>query len=292
MNCQRARESFPDLLDGRRQPTGSAERSEVDAARAHVASCPDCQRDFSSLTLTLAALDGLPDQPPGAELRRGFYAMLEEEKNSAASVRAAAERTRERRRHRWIGWLLAPLAAAALVAAGYLAGARSRAIPASAPAALPVAAVTADPETKREIQELRSKIERMESLNQLVATTFQRQQRPANERLATLLTTASSAAPDERIINELITSLALDASANVRLRALEALYPHAAQEAVRSAVLASLTRETNPVVQLGMIDFLAAAREHEARPALERLISSDVIDQNVRQAAKRALAQL
>ena len=84
MICEKAREVFPELLDARTPATAQLE------ARTHLANCPECQRDFAALTQTANALDAMPTPPPSARLRRNFYAMLEEEKHSAASVRAVS----------------------------------------------------------------------------------------------------------------------------------------------------------------------------------------------------------
>ena len=282
MNCQSARETFAELLDSRTPATAHLE------ARAHLANCPDCQREFAALSQTLTALDQLPIAPPSPQLRRNFYAMLEEEKHSAASTLAAAERRARSRRFALLGWILGPVAACALVALGFVGGR------ATAPhSSTTVPTVAADTETKRELQDLRAKVDRLDAMNQLVAATFQgQQQQPATDRLRVVLTSAAQENPTERMINELIASLALDSSANVRLRALEALYPHADRDVVRAAVLTSLTREANPLVQVRMIDFLAAARDHEAKSTLEKMLVNEQVDQTVRQAAKNALAQL
>jgi hypothetical protein len=278
MNCQVARETFPELLDPRTPATAHLE------ARAHLANCPDCQRDFAGLAQTLTALDTLPEPQPSPRLRQQFYARLEEEKHSAATARAAVER--EQRRRSVLRWIFAPLSGAALLAAGFSIGMRF------APAT-PVQTVTvADAETKQELHDLRTKIEHLETMNQLVAASVQGNQRPAADRLRGVLTSAAQENPNERVINELISSLALDSSANVRMAALDALYPYASRDAVRASVLASLPREGNPMVQVMMIDFLAAARDFEAKPALERMSVNTLADQNVREAAKRALAQL
>ncbi|PTX95470.1 HEAT repeat domain-containing protein [Opitutus sp. ER46] len=287
MNCQRARQSFAELLDSRpAAPRDAESAAEIDAVRAHLANCPDCQREFASLSQTLAALDALPTPAPSSQLRRDFYALLEEEKNSAASIRASADR--EKRQHRAALWrlVLAPLGAAAFLAIGFIAGTRV-APPAQAPATL-----VADAATRRELQDLRAKVDRMESMNQLVAASFQQQQRPASERFHGVLTSTSTREPQDRVVDELITSLALDSSVNVRLRALEALFPYANQEVVRAGVLASLTREPNPVVQVSMIDFLASARDREAKPTLEKLAVNELTHTDVREAARRALTQL
>ncbi|PAW62058.1 MAG: hypothetical protein B9S34_15845 [Opitutia bacterium Tous-C1TDCM] len=278
MNCQRAREIFPELLDSRTAATAHLD------ARTHLAGCPDCQRDFATLSRTADALDSLPASAPSPRLRRNFYALLEEEKNSAASVRAAA--VRPRRTSAW-RWVLAPLAGAALVVAGFVAGQRTAAPAASAPTI-----AQTDAASRRELEDLRRKVDTM---GQLVGySLLQQQQRPANDRLRGVVTSALSADehPNDRVINELISALALDPSVNVRLRALDGLFPLADREVVRAGVLASLPREQNPIVQVSMIDFLASARDAEARPALEKLVLNDGADASVRTAARRALTQL
>lgn len=276
MNCQDARANFTELLDSRTPATAHLD------ARSHLANCPDCQREFASLAQTLTALDNLSVPAPSPRLRQQFYATLEEEKHSAASARDAIERE-HRRRAVW-RWILAPIGGAALLAFGFLAGTRFSTAPA------PQTVIATDPETKRELHDLRTKIEHLETMNQLVASSLQ--ERPGNDRLHGVVTSGSVDNPNERDLNELITSLVLDPSVGVRLRALEALYAHADREVVRTSVLASLTRENSPLVQVAMIDFLASAQDTEAKPALERMSVNSSADQNVREAAKRALAQL
>lgn len=279
MNCSDARDIFPVLLDRRTAANAQLE------ARTHLAGCPDCQREFSALSQTLAALDTMPTSSPSPRLRQNFYAMLEEEKHAAVS-RGGATAAREPRPARvalW-RWFLSPVAGATLLLFGFLAGARYAPAPA-------VAAPATDPATQRELAALRTKVDTM---SQLVGYSFlqQQTQRPANDRLRGVLTSARLENPNQQILNYLIGALALDPSTNVRLCAVEALYPHADQEIVRAGVLASLPREQSPLVQLAMIDFLAAARDHEAAPALEKISQTETADGSVRAAARRALVQL
>ena len=273
MNCTQAQERFADLLDARVVDAATAD------VRAHLASCPDCQREYSALAQTLTALDALPGAKPGPSLRKNFYAMLEEEKNSAASISAAAERQRQAHRVSLWRWILAPAAAAGLAIAAFTAGLRF-APPAPAPGL--------DPATKRELADLRRQVD---SVNQLVSYSLL-QQRSTSERLQGVLATLDKKHPDQKVISDLIALLALDPSTNVRLSALDALYPHADQQAVRASVLATLPREQNPLVQVAMIDFLVAARDREATPELERMARSATLDRAVRDAAQRGLAQL
>jgi hypothetical protein len=94
------------------------------------------------------------------------------------------------------------------------------------------------------------------------------------------------------MIDGLINSMAFDTSVNVRLNALNGLYMHADQEVVRAGVLACLPRETNPLVQVAMIDFLVASRDREAAPELRKLVVDDQTNSDVRESARRAIEQL
>ena len=273
MNCSTAQERFADLLDGRLAEAGTAE------VRAHLASCPDCQREYSSLAQTLTALDALPAAKPGPALRKNFYAMLEEEKNSAASISAASSRQQRAHRLTLWRWILLPVAAGALAIAAFLAGTRY-APPAPAPGL--------DPATKQELAALRA---RVDSVGELVTANLL-SQRSTSERLQSVLATLDKKNPDEKVISDLIGSLALDPSITVRLSAIDALYPHANQQVVRASVLATLPRDPSPLVQISMIDFLVAARDRDAVPELERMSRNEALDRAVRDAAKRGLAQL
>lgn len=277
MNCHTFREVFPELLDRRTAPNAHLE------ARAHLAACPDCQREYASLSQLASLLDQPEPAVPSSRLRQNFYALLEEEKHSAASTRAVLERSYQARRTSLWRWILAPLAGCALLAVGFLLGTRF------APTA-PGPIASPDETTRRQLADLQHKVDTM---GQLVGySLLQQQQSPTHERLRGVLVSASAPQPDTRVINELISALALDPSAHVRLRALDGLFPHLEKDVVRAGVLSCLAREENPLVLVSMMDFLATAREANARPVLERISISETADRAVREAASRALAQL
>lgn len=283
MNCQSARDTFPELLDPRTAATAQLE------ARAHLAHCPDCQREFAGLTQTARTLDAMSIPAPSPRLRKNFYAMLEEEKHSAAGVRAGAEREFRARQAFFWRWVLTPLAACALVAAGFALGRRGLPAPTSPSPAT-------DEATQRELVAMRSELARqnaqIDRMTKLVSVSIlQQQQHPANERLRDVLAKAKSEDASDKVLQDLILAVTLDPNANVRLRAIEALYPHAEREIVRAGVLAALPREQNPLVQLELIDFVAAAQDSNAAPALEKIAADDATNGSVRDAARLALAQ-
>jgi hypothetical protein len=265
MNCNTCTERMAELADARLDGKTAA------ALRAHIDGCPGCQREFETLSLTLGALDALPSSPPSHRMRAAVMGQIETEKLSqrsqadwAASIRSAAS-ARPGRRLPWLQVLLGTAGACALLAVGFILGERTV--------------------TQRQLADLRV---RVDTMGQLVEQSVL-QKRTTGDRLETVLTAASARKPDEHVIDGLINALAFDPSVNVRLNALTALYSHADQDVVRGGVLACLPRESNPLVQVSMIDFLVAARAREASPELRKLIADDKADADVRDSARRAI---
>jgi hypothetical protein len=278
MNCQRTQESFVDYQAG---TLPAAESAQV---REHMKSCISCQREWAGLQATLLQLDRLPAEEPSPRLRANFYAMLEEHRRAADEPGPFA--IMRSRLDQFFATLLPARPvfqfgfSLALLLVGLLLGARYLRAPASAPAI--------DPATAKEIADLRAKVD---SVDQLVNSTLL-QQRSTAERLKGVLATSDLKEPDQKVLNDLIGYLAFDPSTNVRLAAVDALYPHADRDIVRASVLASLAREQAPLVQLALIDFLVAARDREAAPTFETLAQNETLDIAVREAARRGLAQL
>ncbi len=277
MNCQRVTELFIDYQDGTLPP------DEAVQMRAHLASCPTCQREWSALQEITRKLDQLPVPAPSPRLRENFYALLETHRRDADAPSPFA--LAKSRLDRFFAALLPaqPVAqfafSLALLAAGLFAGAR---LLHPVPAALP------DDTAKQELAELRAQVN---SMNRLVTYSLL-QQKSTSDRLQGVLATMDLRNPDRKILTDLVGALAFDPSLNVRLSAVEALAPHAQEEVVRAGLLAALPRETAPLVQMAMIELLANVRETEAAPLFEQLSRDTQADQNVREAAKRALATL
>jgi len=265
MNCQTCREHMIEFADAKLD-AGTAE-----GVRGHIGACTECRSEFESLALTLGALDAIPSDPPTHRMRARVMGPIEAEKLAlrdqaawASSIRAA-EASRGRRRLPWFQVVLQAAGVCALVALGFILGERAA--------------------TERQIADLRA---RVDTVGQLVEQSVL-QKRSTGDRLETVLTAASASKPDERVIDGLINSLAFDPSVNVRLNALSALYAHAEQEVVRAGVLACLPRESNPLLQVSMIDFLVATKAREAAPELRRLASDEKANADVRDSARRAI---
>jgi len=282
MNCQRIQENFLDYQDDRLPPAEAA------AVREHLKTCLTCQREWAALQEISLKLDRLPPVAPSPRLRAQFYAMLDTHRREEAGTRSPFVLMRSGVDRFFAALVPArPVFQFALTGAVLLLGllVGSRYLPATAPA--PVN----DSATARELAALREKVEKVESTQQLLTYSLLQQQ-PAAERVKTVLATLDQKDAASRVVGGLLNTLAYDPSVNVRLSALEALYPHANLTEVRSAVAAALPREPSPLVQVTMIDFLAASRDPAAFATLETVSRTPTYDQAVRDAARRALAML
>jgi hypothetical protein len=268
MNCQTCRERMAEFADAK------LDDKNAELVRSHLEGCAECRAELDSLGRTLAALDALPSSPPSHRLRAAVMGHIETEKLTqqhrarwASSIRSAASERAERR-PRWIPVVLQCLGVCALVLLGFFLGERTA--------------------TERQLAALRV---RVDTMGQLVEQSVL-QKRTTGDRLETVLTAGTVKKPDDRVIDGLINSMAFDPSVNVRLNALTELYSHADQEVVRAGVLACLPRETNPLVQVSMIDFLVATKAREASPVLTKMAADDKTDSDVRESARRAIELL
>jgi len=281
MHCQRIQESFLDYQ------SGSLAEADSVTVHLHLKSCLTCQREWAGLQQTLLKLDRLPAHEPSARLRTHFYAWLQEEQQ-AMSAPSPFALARGRIDAIFASWLPArPIfqaaAGLALLLCGLFAGAHflsDRTSQAPLPA-------TGDAQLLAEVADLRK---RVDSMSELVVYTLQ-QPDSGNLRLQGVLSSRNSDDTNDRTLAKLLNTVAFDSSTNVRLSALEALFPHADREAVRTGVLAALPRETSPIIQLAMIDFVAATRDRAATPTLQEISRSVTLDPTVRDAAQRALVQ-
>lgn len=265
MNCQACTERIAELADQK------LDRETEALVRSHLDGCESCRREFDELSRLIASLDALPSPAPSPALRAKVMGSIESEKLTLRMESEWSERMRSAAPGRpargasWIQVLVSGLGVAALVVLGFVLGERNA--------------------TQHQLADLRV---RVDTMGQLVEQSVL-QKRTAGDRLETVLTAARTTQPDERLIDGLINSLAFDPSVNVRLNALSALYSHADQEVVKAGVLACLPRESNPLVQISMIDFLVAAKAREASPELRKLSLDANANGDVRDSARRAI---
>ncbi|GAA4040751.1 hypothetical protein GCM10022409_28410 [Hymenobacter glaciei] len=241
--------------------------AETEQVATHLPGCPACQQQLRELRALSADLDAALPEVPGTALRASFMAMLEEQKQqlkseilaAPASVTAPlAELTTAKVVLMWptalaSNWVRIA-ASIVLVAAGVFLGRQ-----------LPWAGQTGN----------------------TVATTPTSQPAPAtlaaalsgdsghaisaSNRIALVTNSTKTSTPDDATVQVLLNTLNFDANPNVRLAACEALYRLRDAPGVREGLANSLPVQTDPNVQIALIDMVVSLRVHRAVPQLQRL---------------------
>jgi hypothetical protein len=231
----------------------------------HLTACPACRNEASRIGELWQSLGLFPLEEPSGQVRERFYEMLGAYRQGQASVGP-------RKTYGW--WQLA--AAAALLVAGLGIGYAGR----------------GNGQPPVEVSQLR---EEVASMRQLVALSLMQQQ-SAGDRLRGVSWSYQVEPSDTEVLNALVAAVNHDPNVNVRLAAVDALRPFTGSPSThvtaRNAVVQALPRQTAPIVQVALIDFLAELKERNAAPELRRLVSDPDIDSGVRKRAEWALERM
>jgi HEAT repeat protein len=125
-------------------------------------------------------------------------------------------------------------------------------------------------EQDRELAELKAEMGKTKSM----LMTMLNNQSSAGQRMQGVSVASKMEKTDDEIVNALIKTMDQDPNTNVRLAALEALSKFHQQTHVRSALIKSLSTQTDPSVQITLIRLLVEIKEMQTLKELER-ISTD-----------------
>ncbi|WP_066837780.1 HEAT repeat domain-containing protein [Rufibacter ruber] len=100
--------------------------------------------------------------------------------------------------------------------------------------------------------------------------------------------------PDEsrKVIRQLIKTMNHDNNVNVRLAATEALYQFREQPEARKAIIQSLGNQTDPMMQVTLIEMIISLKEKTAIPHLQKLTGRDDLLPIVKFKAQEGLGTL
>lgn len=249
------------------------------AFETHTASCETCRAEaerLGRLWKSLALLPGSSTEfEPGEGVRTRFYDRLGAYRQGLES--APRRGLREKILALWPrqpAWQMA--ISFALLAIGIGVGLEIR------------PAHTVEPQGEPELAQLRGEVS---SMRQMVALSLLQQQ-SAGERLRGVTYAYQAPASDTEVLSALLTTMNQDQNVNVRLAAVDALHRFGASPVTRAAVLQSIRKQDNPLVQIALIDLLVDLHDSGAVSELGKLSGDQKIDAAVRQHAQWALGRL
>lgn len=97
----------------------------------------------------------------------------------------------------------------------------------------------------------------------------------ASQRMQGVNVALTISTADEEVVKALANAMANDPNTNVRLAALEALGKFVGESEVRKILVASLSTQNDPVVQIALIQLLVNIKEKSVVNDLEKIINDD-----------------
>ncbi len=225
---------------------------------------PSCEKEIRAVYDLWNDLEEVKAPEPSPAMHAGFYGMLSDYENRAASK--SGWRIRQ-----WPGWLnfdnlfLRAALASVIFVLGVFAGTRWL-----QPASGPQTIVVVPEKTYDDLIDQNSTAERLQVIHQAKQATN----------------------PDERIIKALNEALLKDPNINVRLSAIEAMLHFADNPKVRENLILAIPHQTSPLVQVTLADAMIMLEEKRSIEEIQKLLDSDEVEVEVKLQLERTLEVL
>lgn len=254
MNCE---ETMAAIIDAREK--GEAVLSTE--ADLHLAGCAACQKEAAELRHLLAEMDNTVFKPAPAALGKGFYDML------SAEMLSADNPVKISRRYAYLSAAACIIFLAGIGFATLLINRNTNKVPAER--------VTVNNGGEKE---------------NLLLTHIQD---PSSAmRIQAVNEVESLSQPDPKLVTVLIQVLNKDSNSNVRMAAVYALSKFADDTRVRNGLIGALEKETEPVIQVLLINLLADKKEERVTHALQTIIQNPATRRQVQEIAGNKLRAL
>jgi hypothetical protein len=271
MNCNEVQAVMIDYLDrGVDAETGAA-------MRAHLINCEECRKEVDQMRELLLTMADQEMRQPGHGLRDNFQVMLQSELNMETAddlLRRPMEGKEEKAGVKGrIAWMSA--AACILLFGGMWIGSMLGSPKTSDVASyMPKKLDT----MQREIKEMKEAM-----LYSLIDNES------ASQRIKAVSYAEEISNPDQHVIQVLVSTLNHDKNVNVRLAALYSLASFADSRQVRDSLVTSLPKQTEPLIQVMLINLLAEKKDNRAIAPIRDIISNKNTLPAVKDAAQRSL---
>lgn len=239
MNCITVEEKIMDYLEN------NLTEAEQLAVATHIRQCHQCSLVLEQTRSFLAVTEKVSWETPPPSLRQSFETLLQEEKKLLAAKKPGKLIT--------MPWktLLKVAAVLVLILGSYWIG-----------------IYKADQSAGNRLTQMETQLQDLKTEMTLAMLNNP----SASKRIQAVNYSEELRAPDEKVLQAIVTRLHSDENVNVRLAAAEALWKFKDLELVKKALIKSLETEKNPDVQILVIQFLSDAQEKRAVQPMKKLL--------------------
>jgi len=251
MQCYEAESLLIDYLDAQLHPGDKA------PLEKHLQQCESCRKMLEEYRALFAAIQSDKAVKPAPALRDKFENMLQSELNieTAASIADTHKEEPKVITKKTPSVFLRIAASIILIAAGIFIG----------------IAVTKGGSTNKEVAGLKTEVKEMKEtlmINLLAEES-------ASERIKAVSYADDISEPDDNMVKALIATMNEDKNVNVRLAALYAVAKFSDDRNVSNALVSSLGRQTEPLMQIALINILTEKKETKAKESIREILKDE-----------------
>jgi len=300
MTCKEIQAVMVEYLDR------ATDAATMEAVAAHLATCEDCRQEAEELQELMRTMAGHEMRLPGPGLRENFQLMLQSELNMAVAdkllheggdARMGGEESIRGEGEQRVGgagdgrgkamvikkafpvWHVAAAVLLLLgggVGIGMLISSRK------------VSSPSPNSNTPEQLVVMQKEIKEMKEV--LMFSLIDNES--ASQRIKAVSYTEEMSNPDQKVINALVSTLNHDKNLNVRLAALYSLGSWADNQMVRDSLVASLPKQTEPLIQVMLINLLAEKKDSRIVAPVQDILSNKKTLPVVKDAAEKSLKTL
>jgi Putative zinc-finger len=266
MKCKEVQPELLDFIDDR---LDSFTRDEMDR---HLKICEKCRDDLHELKIVVKNIGLNREEQPSAELRENFNTMLQSELNILATANILKENQPTKTLSlSWASPLWKIAACFFILVSGIAIGVKLKSGNESS--------------SSKQMSELNSEVKGMK---EALMFTLLKEESPS-QRIKAVNYTEEMPNPNIEVINALINTLNHDKNVNVRLASLYSLSRFSDNPIVIDSMVASLARQTEPLIQVVLINMLAEKKETRAIKPIQDILTSKKTLEEVKDIARKGL---
>lgn len=268
MQCYEVESLLIDYLDAQMHP------GDKKLIEQHLQHCPRCVEILEEYRMLFAAINNDKAVKPGPVVREKFENMLRSEIDidiTAKLVDMDKKKPAPRvAKMPSIVWKIA--ASIILIASGVFTG----------------AVLTSHSSSNADVADLKTEVKEMKEtlLFNLLG------EESASDRIKAVGYAGEINQPDDKIVAALITTMNDDKNVNVRLAALYAVAKFSDERGISDALIASLGKQTEPLMQIALINILTEKKESKAKQPIREILQDKNTLPPVKEIAQKGLRLL
>jgi len=265
MKCEEVEASMIDYLDN------VLDENSKEKIEKHLITCEKCMDEVKDFKEMMGEMSASKMEQPDDTLRLNFYHMLQSEINKQQKTNKKTIRSISF----WNSPSVKVAAGVALLLTGTFIG---KIIP-----------TRTKPDTSNaQLSELKTEVTEMKKI--LMFTMLNEES--ASERIKAVNYVEEMPNPDVKVIHVLVSTLNKDKNVNVRLTALYNLARFADKQEVRDSLVRSLEMQTDPILQIALMNILTEKKEKKAVAPMRKIMSEKNAIKEVKETAQKGITVL